>query len=592
MSILDIDIETFSGTDLKKANVYAFVEDPEFEILMAAWSLDDGPVEVAIGEKEISEIPGLWDSNVLKCAHNAGFERICLSRMKGLPLGEYLPPEEWLDTMALASEYGLPRSLAALSKALGAEPKDSAGTRLINLFCKPYRGRRVMPDERPEKWAEFVEYCRQDVVALQDIRRRLPDWPKDTIEEDLWYADQRINDRGIKTDIALARKAVEAAKQNTRDAENEVVEITGVDNPNSVQQLSAWISNRYMELPDLTAETVKATLTMPTLPDDVRRVLELRQELALVASRKYDAALRGCSADGRLRGQFSFHAAHTGRWSSRGVQLHNLPRQSDPREEAGILDLMHDLGASPQMLKSLVRPMFLGPFTISDFSAIEARVLAWLAGEQWVLDAFEAGRDIYVETAERMGGLTRQQGKVAVLALGYQGAVGSLRVMGGQGTDDQLMSLVRKWRKANPRIVKFWEHLEATFRHGGKIGRLTVEAEDNKRVIYLPSGRGLHYHDVSTGSRLRYRHVQGYREDTYGGRLTENVTQAVARDLLADALLRLDQAGYYVVGHVHDEVIVESDDSEGIRTIMKNAPAWADGLPLDASADLSERYTK
>jgi len=590
VTILDIDIETFSGVNLKKSNVYAYVEDPEFEVLMAAWSLDDGPVEVAIGEKEILDIPGLWDRRVLKCAHNAGFERVCLSRVNGMSVGDYLPPEDWLDTMALAAEYGYPRSLGKLAEALGAEPKDEAGTRLINLFCMPYRGRRVMPEERPEKWAEFVKYCRQDVVALQDIRHRLPGWPSE-FEQDLWCTDQRVNDRGIKVDLSLVHKAVGAAAENTEAATKEAISITGIENPGSTQQLTAWFYENDLVLGDLKAETVTKALKGDCTPE-VRRVLELRQELALVASRKFEAALRGCSIDGRLRGQFVFHAAHTGRWSSRGVQLHNLPRQSDPREAAGILDLTYGFGASPDMLKSLVRPMFLGPFAISDFSAIEARVIAWLAGEDWVLKAFEEGRDLYVETAERMGGLTRAQGKIAVLALGYQGAVGSLRVMGGEGTDAELLALVKKWRKANPRIVKFWAHLEAVFRTGGTVGKLTVEVDGSDRIIRLPSGRGLHYHKVSAGSRLRYAHIQGYREDTYGGRLAENVTQAVARDLLADAMLRLDQAGYYVVGHVHDEVIVESDDLEGIKEIMKTGPDWADGLPLDASADRVERYTK
>jgi DNA polymerase len=621
VTILDIDIETYSGVELKKSNVYAYVEDPEFEVLMAAWSLEDGPVEVALGEKEILEIPGLWDDDVLKCAHNAGFERVCLSRMNGMSVGDYLPPEHWLDTMALAAEYGWPRGLGKLAIALGAEPKDEAGTRLINLFCMPYRGRRVRPDEYPEKWADFVEYCRQDVVTLQDIRHRLPDWPEKTIEHRLWNADQRINDRGIKVDLPFVHKAVEAATENSERARTEAIEITGIENPGSTQQLTQWFYDNDLVLGDLKADTVTSALNGDCTPE-VKRVLELRQELALVASRKYEAALRGCSIDGRLRGQFSFHAAHTGRWSSRGVQLHNLPRQSDPREAAGILDLTYGLGASPDMLKSLVRPMFLGPFAISDFSAIEARVIAWLAGEQWVLDAFEEGRDIYVETAARMGGMTRQEGKVAVLALGYQGSVGSLRAMGyGTGeetistttkrpfrsgqvqaareestnqnkTESEALALVKKWRKANPRIVRFWTNLESVFRSGGTLGRLTVEAEGSDRIIRLPSGRGLHYHKVSTGSRLRYLHIQGYREDTYGGRLAENVTQAVARDLLADAMLRLDEAGYYVVGHVHDEVIVESDDLEGIRRIMKTGPDWSEGLPLDASADLAERYTK
>jgi DNA polymerase len=622
--VLELDIETYSGVELRESNVYAYVEDPTFEVLMCGWSLDDSPVEVVEGEDRIDRIPGLWDPEVKKIAHGAQFERVCFSRMRGLPVGEYLPPEDWFDTMSVAREHGLPASLDMLAKALGADLKDSAGTRLINLFCKPHRLtrkgplRRVMPHERPEKWAEFVEYCRQDVVTLKDVRSRMPGWPS-AFERELWYVDQRVNDRGLKVDLGMARKAVEAAEANTAAAAREVIEITGVENPGSTQQLAKWAEGVGLVMPDWTKDTVAAALAKAEDPS-VARVLELRQDLALVASRKYAAALRGVSADGRLRGQFTFHGAHTGRWSSRGVQVHNLPRKAfvmeDPEtgkeiqdlatQRAAIMDLMFDLGCSPDNLKKLVRPLFVSPaadprdplddpFAISDFSAIEARVLAWLAGEQWVLDAFEAGRDIYVETAERMGGgLTRQQGKVAVLALGYQGAVGSLRVMGGKGTDEELQDLVNKWRRANPRIVRFWKRLEQAFRseHGGRVGRITVEAKGSTRRVRLPSGRAITYRGVRTGQRCSYMHVRGYREDTYGGRLTENVTQAVARDLLADAMIRLDRAGYPIVSHVHDEVVVESKDIDGITAVMRVGPDWADGLPLDASGDITERYTK
>jgi DNA polymerase len=478
---------------------------------------------------------------------------------------------------------------------LNLERKDSAGTRLINLFCSPYRGRRVFGHERPEEWARFQAYCIQDVVALQDVRRKLKGWPS-TFERDLWYVDQRINDRGLRVDLDMARAAVKAAQANAEEAEHELIELTGVKNPNSIQQLMKWLIDNDCPLADLKAETVAIALEAP-FPKTIIRVLELRQELALVASNKYIAALRSVSTDGRLRGQFKFHGAHTGRWSSSGVQLHNLPRQSDPREAEAILDLALGLGAPPEMLKSLVRPMFLGPFTISDLAGIEARILAWLAGQQWVLDAVAAGRDIYEETAKRMGGMTRQQGKVAVLALGYQGAVGSMRNMGYGGradpkSDAQIRIIVDRWREANPKIVQFWYNLERAFRSGGKAGRIIVEAQDKERRILLPSGRKLYYHNVTAGQRLTYRHIRGYQEETYGGRLTENVTQAVARDVLADAMIRLDREGYPIVAHIHDEAVVESDAVEEIRAIMKTGPAWAAGLPLDASADYVQRYTK
>lgn len=624
MDILDIDIETYSTVDLRKSNVYAYSEDPAFEVLMCGWSLNGSPVEVEIGEPTIKEIPGLWDPHVKKVAHNAGFERVCLSRMYGLPVGEYLPPEDWYDTAAVAAEYGFPRKLETLAKALGAEPKDTAGTRLINLFCKPYRGRRVMPADMPEKWASFIEYNRTDVVVLQDVRRLLPGgWPSE-FERNLWYLDQRINDRGIKVDLPLANKAVEAATANTNESRREVIEITGIDNPGSGPQLLRWFDSRNLGITDLQAETVEITLQASTLPPDVRRVLELRQELALAASRKYTAALLGCSIDGRLRGQFKFYGAHTGRWSSTGLQFQNLPRASVDHEEAAIWDLLNDFGASPEALKGLVRPLFLGPFTISDLSGIEARVIAWLAGEQWVLDAVRAGRDLYIEAAKRMGGgMGRPQGKIATLALGYQGSVGSLRAMGYGGrevpyvwgggqklhpesgelrevrasmpdeykTDAELKNLVNKWRRANPNIVRFWARLEKAFRSGSKIGAITVEVEGSTRRIRLPSGRAIHYNGVRTGRRLTYAGNRG-PEETYGGSLAENVTQGVARDILADAMLRLEAAGYLIVAHVHDEVVAESDDLDGIKKIMETGPDWSDGLPLDASCDLVMRYTK
>jgi DNA polymerase len=651
VSVLDVDIETYSSVDIKKANVYAYTESPDFEVLMAAWSLDGSPVEVAIGEKAISEIPGLWDSSVKKVAHNAGFERVCFSRMRGLPVGTYLPPEDWYDTAAVAAERGLPRDLDRLARAVGADPKDSAGTRLINLFCRPNGGRRVMPEDQPEKWAEFVEYCRQDVVTLQGVRKHLAGWPSE-FERNLWYLDQKINDRGVFIDLAMAHKAVEAAGNNAEDAQREVIDLTGVENPGSTQQLSAWAESVGFPMPNWQAETVTSALDKDDLEPDVRRVLELRQELALVASNKYVAALRSVSRDGRLRGQFMFHGAHTGRWSSKGVQVHNLPKkgfaddEGEPdlvAQDAAILDLMFGYGASPGTLKKLVRPLFVGPFAVSDFSAIEARVIAWLAGEQWVLDAFAEGRDIYVETANRMSTantkFTRADGKIAVLALGFGGGVNALRRMGARGSEAELKRLIDFWRKTNPEIVRLWSEIEYLWRradpdsgftsgslrlssiHGsdvrvdargtGKVGVFWVPGTRTVQLV-LPSKRRITYRRVRWNkadrdanndayqkgspadkwSRPQYFSPRGSFVHTYGGSLAENVTQAVARDLLADAMLRLDAAGYPIVAHVHDEVVVESDDIEGIVKIMKDGPTWAKGLPLNASGIITERYTK
>lgn len=347
---------------------------------------------------------------------------------------------------------------------------------------------------------------------------------------------------------------------------------------------------------------MKKALLKKNLTADQRTVLELRQELALVASKKYQAAIDASSSDGRLRGGFQYFGAHTGRWAGRRVQLHNLPRaalDSTAEVDAAILDLKLGAGASSQTLKALVRPMFMGPFGIIDYSAIEARVLAWLAGEEWVLEAFRKGRDIYVETAERMGGLTRFQGKVAVLALGYNGSIGSLAAMGAEGDDEQLMMLVHQWRRANPNIVRLWKIMDQAFRGTGMaVGkRMRVEKDGNDRLLHLPSGRAIHYHDVeAAGKRITFANFRAPgRMDTYGGRLVENATQAVARDILAEALVRLGEAGYDVVGHVHDEVIIEMPQDgtlAQLQDIVTASPKWADGLPLGGEGFVSQRYQK
>lgn len=607
-----LDLETYSETDLRSTGVYRYAEDPSFEILMAAWTDGIAPVEVAVGEDAIREIPGLLDGSVTIVAHNAQFERVALSRLAGLPVGEYLSPESFHDTQAVAAERGYPLALETLAGWLGGEQKDSAGTRLINLFCKPYRGRRVSPDERPEQWADFIEYCRQDVVTLVDVHERLGDFPTEH-ERRVYLADQRVNDRGMPVDLALADSAVEVADLNGMVQEIEVARITGVVNPNSRDQMLAWLRTRVDTVPDLKAATVESLLAGDEIPADARRVLELRQELALVAAKKFSAAQISTSADDRLRGGYRFFGAHTGRWAGRGVQPHNMPREqleSDGHTDAAILDLGLGLGADAATLKALVRSLFIGPFTVVDYAAIEARVVAWLAGEQWALEAFYDGRDIYVETAQRMGGLTRFQGKTAVLALGYQGGVGSLRVMGAEGTDHALQIMVDQYRAANTEIVQLWRDMGEAFRYGGMVGvgYVTVEVDDDSRHVRLPSGRAISYHGVRwewvnktwpDGSESRVEQAsfddprrKGLRVDTYGGRLTENITQAVARDLLAAALVTLDDEGHPVVGHVHDEIIVEGYEVEAVTRAMVASPTWAPGLPIDAEGFTCKRYRK
>lgn len=641
---LRIDFETFSDVDLRDTTVYRYVDSPDFEIMFAWWGYSKDDIRLALGIEEILAIPGLFDPDIVKVAHNAAFERVCLSAASGLPVGEYLAPEDWHDTAAVAVEKGYPRSLDELAIALGGERKDTAGTRLINLFCKPDRnGRRIGPKDRPEDWERFLAYGRQDVRTLFDVDEALGDFPTED-ERDTYLADQRINDRGIAVDLDLASAAVEAAEDNRMVQELEIMRISGVSNPGSQPQMLSWLRERGMKITDLQAATVERLLERDLDPD-VRRVLELRQELALVAAKKFTAAINGANSDGRLRGQFLFFGAHTGRWAGRGVQLHNLPRASiklDPETEAGIrakglkpkeeaaaiesalaakteaaiLDLKLGAGADASTLKALVRPMLVGPFTVADYSAIEARVVAWLAGEEWVLEAFRQGRDIYVETAGRMTteshAYTRSDGKIAVLALGYNGAVNSLRAMGATGSDDELAVIVRAWREANPEIVRLWRKLGDAFYRGGPAGDLlVVEKDGDDRRIVLPSGRAIVYH------RCRFEWVEGrfgktlsmsfsdpklrgaYTR-TYGGRLVENVTQAVARDILAGALVRADKLGIKIVGHIHDEVVhefVSVGKFEGhsiisLRSLMTAPFAWSKGLPIDAAGFTADRYKK
>lgn len=594
MPELFIDIETFSDVDLKRVGVYPYAASPRFEVLMVAWAIDDDPVKV---EFNLDGVLGLLhDTDFTKIAFNAQFERVCLGG-----------PGPWHDPAVVAMELGYPANLAGVSEWLGGEQKSSAGTRLISYFCKPNRkGERNMPEDAPEDWADFVEYCRQDVVTLRDIHRRLgADFPTD-MERRVYEVDQKINDRGLRIDLDLARAAHAAAEENQEEHMGEAELLTGLANPNSGDQLKAWFKDTGKPLKDLRAETVEALLAGDDLTPTQRRVLELRQELALTAAKKFTTALSAVSPDGRLRGSFRFFGAHTGRWTGKGVQPQNLPRHQLATEtdtDAAILDLYLGLGASSDTLKALVRALFVGPFTVVDYASIEARVLAWMADERWALDAFADGRDIYVETAERMGGLTRSQGKVAVLALGYNGGVTSLRAMGAEGDDATLQRLVDAWRGANGAIRGLWRTMGDAFRLGGPVGEhITIEVDGDDRYMRLPSGRAIGYHDVKHtwvdtqyGRRLSasFRDPkQPGRVRTYGGKLTENATQAIARDVLAEALVRLDDAGYDVVAHVHDEIIVEAEDIAGVTELMTQQPTWAAGMPIDAEGFVCRRYRK
>lgn len=627
MSYAYVDIETRSRVDLPKSNVYRYVQDPDFKILMMSYAIDHGPVVNTTDPHEITNLVNGWlaDGHLI-VAHNAAFERISFSehlRRVTSPHvteefyhdGGYLRPEYFEDTAVLAREYGYPAKLELVARWLGGQQKDEAGTRLINLFSKPNRKDTFHgPEDKPQEWQLFRNYCDQDVETHRDVHHKLPDWPNER-ERQMWIADQYVNDTGIRVDMPMVTAAMDAADTNRMEHEIEISHLTGVMNPGSVQQMKKWFDSTGLDLPNLQSETVEMTLERDDLTYAQRRTLELRKELALVAAKKYTAAIKQVSTGDRLRGSFQFFGAHTGRWAGRGVQLQNLPSATitppegvslDAAIAAEALDVTMGSGASSHVLKALVRSMFTGPFTVVDYSAIEARVLAWVAGEEWALEAFRDGRDIYVETAERMGGLTRKEGKVATLALGYNGGVGSLRAMGAEGSDAYLQNLVDQWRAANQNITQMWYKLGEAFWTGGRAGRVTVTKKGNIRQINLPSGRAITYHGVrrvvqenrwgGQSPQLSFRDPKlglNGRTDTYGGRLTENITQAIARDVLADAMTAMVGQGYKVVGHVHDEILVEGSHTvENVAEVMTTSSPWSDGLPLDAEGYVCPRYRK
>ena len=616
---LYIDLETYCDLDLKVVGTYRYAEHPSLDVLMAGYSVNGEPAKVVVAEQQIlDELTGmLLDPGVEKIAHNANFDRVALSAMLArcgaLEPGEFLDPVQWTDTMAQAAVAGYPKKLDQLAKTLKAAPKDTAGTHLINFFAKPLKGQRRYAEDDPDRWQQFIDYCRQDVDTLVEVAQKLPELPD--LEKETWILDQVINDRGIDVDMTVAHWGQEQDRINAVRAKAELEDLLGIENAGSVHQVRPALAEMGLKLPNLQAATVEKALDDPNTTAEQARALRLRQELSLTAAKKYTAAINMTNDDGRFRSGFQYHGAITGRWSGRGIQLQNLPRAQLDYPNAGVADAYLGLGASAETLKAMVRPMLTGPFIVSDFAAIEARVLAWIAGEAWALEAFRDDRDIYVETANRMGGLTRQQGKVAVLALGYAGGVGSLRSMGGQGSDAELDRFKNDWRKANRNIVRFWYDLEEAFEAGSGVvgsGRVAVTKDGRDRFIQLPSGRSLAYRNVRripmkktwpsgetvTRRTLTFMSNTGLTE-TYSGKLAENVTQAIARDLLAEALLRLDRWGYRLVGHVHDEVIVEiTEDTpagasvEAVEEVMARPPSWAEDLPLGAEGFRTYRYQK
>lgn len=638
---LHLDIETYSRVDLKKNTVYRYVEDEDWMILICSWCIGQGEIHTAYGHEEISGIPGLFDPAVKKIAHNSDFERINFSALKGLPVGTYIDPEEYIDTAVLASLWGYPRSLKGFCKVVGGEAKDEAGGRLINMFSVPNRkGGRTLPGERPADWEAYVEYNRQDVISMRDNIYRLGKGFPSAEEYEAWITATRINDRGIKIDTALAGAAHRQYEANKKKDLARVKEITGLDNPNSVQQFKGWLADQGFEMESIDKAHVAELLERDDLPDEVREAVERKQLAALSAATKYVIAQGSTNSDGRLRGTIKYSNANTGRMTGVTLSPHNLPRDhftdaegehDTEAEQAAIDKLLDGVHVGSEDLKKLVRPLLMGPFTVSDYSAIEARLTAWAAGEDSVLDAFREGKDIYVATAERMGGekagFDRQRGKGAVLGCGYGGGAGALLNLGGakmypKGTPDEviwegLTTIVNAWRVAHPHIVSWWKQVHTAFDKGGPASRripVDVEIVGNDRYVWLPSGRALVYHNCRreyvqpkdrNGKPLPYRRRawvcdavvgNGTQRRIVGGPTqVENIIQAIGRDLLTHALVNVERAGFRTVTHVHDEIVTETTGGltvERLSSLMCDLPDWAEGLPVEAAGYTTQRYRK
>lgn len=640
--ILHIDIETFSPAPLADCGVYRYAEHPDFEVLLIATSLDGAPVSI-VDLANGDPLPdwlreALTDPETLKVAHNARFERVCLSRLLELPPGQYLPPEQWDCTMIRCARMGLPQSLDEAGAQLRIErPKMKEGRALISYFCTPCRPTRTnggrtrnLPTHAPERWELFKGYCRRDVEAEIDIDRKLGDPNLPPWERRLQELDERISDRGVPVDRTFVEAAARLDELHIQGLLDEQREATGLDNPKSLAQLKPWVEAELKQRVPSLAKTFLPDLIKHAerYAPHVATVLHRHVELTKTSTAKYPKMLDTLCHDNRIRGLLQFHGTRTGRWAGRLVQLQNLPqnhlddlplaRETIRRGDLDEAQLLYP--NLPDTLSQLIRTALIPTdgnlLHVCDFSAIEARVLAWLAGEEWVLDVFRRGEDLYCAAASRMFGVPveknganselRAKGKVAVLALGYQGGVGALRAMGGERmgmTDAEMSNTVTAWRKANPHIVAFWTKVEKAVARAITTGketympRLTFTPYRGGLRITLPSGRALFYVRFRVEHKMSYEGVnQTTRKweiiETYGGKLTENIVQAVARDLLAHALLQLEDEDVRTLFHIHDEAVAESPDTETLQTmerIFSEPPQWAQTLPL-AGAGFSTPY--
>ena len=641
------DFETYSEVDIAACGSYRYIEDPSFEPLLLAVAFDDEEpfiIDLANGE-DVPDIvwAAIYDDSIIKTAWNAQFERTVFGRMAG----HTLSPDSWRCTMVWAAELSLPLKLKTAAAVLKvAEQKDDAGERLIRYFsipCKPTKtngGRtRNLPSHDPADWERFKSYCLQDVRTERSIRKKLESLPLPGFEWDYYHMDQHINDRGVMIDGGLVRQAIQCDAVTQGRLSTAARQLTGLENPNSVTQLKSWLETQGLTIPSLGKKDVAAAIEKLEMGEGGGKALDLlklRLQMAKSSVKKYEAAERCMCSDSRAHGLFQFAGANrTGRFAGRLLQIQNLPQnhietldQAREMVKAGQFELLEQIyGNTPDILSQLIRTMLIPKpgceFIVADFSAIEARVLAWEAGEEWVLDAFRSGQDLYCATASQMFGVPvvkhgvngdlRQKGKIATLACGYGGSVGALTAMGAIDMGlkaEELPEIIDSWRKANPKIVQYWWDLENAAVQTVKdhqersIGRITFQFYSNTLWMVLPSGRKLVYISPKLQPNRFGRMSITFmgtdevnkwsRIETYSGKITENATQSIARDLLVGAMWRIERVGLNIVGHVHDEVIIEvpigSVTVDEVCQLMSQNPSWAEGLPLAAAGYLAPSY--
>jgi DNA polymerase len=645
MRILAIDIETFSEVDLQKSGVYAYTASPHFEILLFAYAFDDEEVQIvdlANGEKLPNEIiTAIIDDSIIKTAFNAQFERTCLSKH----FNKKLSPKSWQCTAVQSASLGLPLSLDGVAQVLGiTEQKIKEGKELIRYFsipCKPTKSNgertRNLPHHALDKWKTFKTYCKRDVEVERAIRKKIGKYPISENEQRNYILDQEINDRGVSVDLELVAKAIKSDRLHKEDTFTQAQRLTGIDNPNSVEQLKQWLIENGVEVDTLSK---KAVADLVKVSDGkVKKLLDLRLQLAKTSIKKYEAIERSVCPDERVRGLLQFYGANrTGRWAGRLVQVQNLPqnhlkdltlaRNLVKKGDFNTLELLFE--SVPHVLSELIRTAFIPKvnhrFIVADFSAIEARVIAWLAGEKWRMDVFATHGKIYEASASQMFKVPieeitktsplRQKGKISELALGYGGSVGALTAMGALDmgvAEEEFQGLVTSWRQANPNITRLWWDIDKAAIKAVKertfveVGKIKIHYESGIMFITLPSGRKLSYIKPRIETNKFGRDAITYegigvakkweRIDTYGPKLVENIVQATARDLLAEAMLRVNNdKGYEIVMHVHDEIIVETNKGpealKEVCDIMAISTAWAEGLPLRADGFECEYYKK